>query len=189
VEVYGRFLWRRVFYHLALVQGAQGPDGVRDLDGHKDLFAELQVTPRHWLTLGVLGHRGKTQITDDTRGLAVRFTDSFQTWGAMAELNTTPLNLFGQVLYVNHDDPSDDGEHANYWGFRLEATLPLGRHHFMVGRYDQLSSHHLTEQRLQRATVHFGGMLLTNLRMGFESSVPLDKVDETSVTVRLEVSL
>ena len=43
VEVFGRLLWRRLFYHLALVQGAQGPDGVRDLDGYKDLFGELQV--------------------------------------------------------------------------------------------------------------------------------------------------
>ena len=28
VALYGRFLGRRLFYHLALVQGAQGPDGV-----------------------------------------------------------------------------------------------------------------------------------------------------------------
>jgi hypothetical protein len=189
VEIYGRLLWRRVFYHLALVQGAQGPDGVRDLDGHKDLFGELQVTPRHWLTVGVLGHRGKTQITDDTRGLAVRFTDSFFTWGGMLEVDTAPLNVFGQVLHVNHQDPSDLGEHADYWAFRLEARAPLGTRLFAIGRYDQLSSHHLTEQRLKQATVHLGGLLLTNLRLGLESTVPLDAVDETLVTLRLEVAL
>jgi hypothetical protein len=188
-EIYGRFLARRIFYHLALVQGAQGADGVRDLDGHKDLFGELQVMPWHWLTVGVLGHRGRTQITDDSRGLAVRFTDSFQTWGGMLELDTAPLNLFGQLLHVNHQDPADEGEHADYWAVRLEGRAPLSARLFLIGRYDQLTSHHLTEQRLKQATVHLGGLLLTNLRLGVESTVPLDRIAETLLTLRLEVAL
>ena len=62
----------------------------------------------------------------------MRFTDPFATVGASAELDTAPVNLFGQALYVNHDNPFGDGEHADYWAFRLEARAPLGPRFFTL---------------------------------------------------------
>jgi hypothetical protein len=188
VEVFGRLLARRLFYHLAIVQGAQAADGVRDLDGYKDLFGELQVTAHHGLTLGVLGYLGRTQILDAARGLQVRFTDPFYMLGASAELDTAPLDLFGQALYVDHDDPFGDGEHANYWAFRLEAIAPLGPRFFLVARYDHLASHHLTEQVLKHATIHLGYALLANLRLAAESAVPLDRVEASRLSLRVDVA-
>jgi hypothetical protein len=187
VALQGRLLGRRLFYNLALVQGAQGPDGVRDLDGHKDLFAQLQGTPHHRLTLGLLGYRGRTQITDQAGGVGVRFTDRFHILGADAELEAGVANLFAQGLYAQHDNPYGNDEHADHWGFRLEARAALSPRWFLVARYDQLSSHHLTP--LRRATVHLGWLVLGNLRLAAESAVDLVRVEGSTAALLLEVAL
>lgn len=188
LEVFGRFLFRRVFYRLAVVQGAQAADGISDLDAHKDLFGELQVVAHHRLTVGALGYRGRTQITDTSRGVTVRFTDPFWIAGAWAELDTVPLNLFGQALYVNHQDPFGTGEHGDSWAFRIEARAPLGPRLYVVARYDQLGSHHLDAQAFPHATLHVGYTLLTNLRLGAESQVPLDALEASTIAARLDVA-
>jgi hypothetical protein len=188
LQVFGRLLRRRVFYHLAVVQGAQAQDGIRDLDGHKDLFAEVQITAHHLLTVGALGYRGRTQILAASPSLQVRFTDPFFMVGGNAELDTGALNLFGQALYVNHDNPFGDGEHANYWAFRLEALAALGPSFFALARYDQLGSHHLEEQAFKQATIHLGHVALSNLRVAIESAVPLDDLAASTLSLRLDVA-
>ncbi len=188
-DIYGRLLGRRVFYRVALVQGAQAPDGVADLDPHKDLFGEIHLDLIPRLTFGLLGLWGRTQITDETRGVSVRFTDPFQVLGASVELATTPVNLFAQALYVNHDDPFGRGEHADYWGFRVEARAFLSPRWYLVGRYDQLASHHLEEERFRHVTVHLGWLLLSNLRIGAESAAPLDAIEESAFSLRLDLAM
>jgi hypothetical protein len=187
LEAHGRLLWRRIFYRLGLVQGAQGSDGLRDLDGHKDFFVELQGVPHHRVMVGGLAYRGRTQITDRTRGLETRFTDPFTMLAGTAELDTAPVNLFAQAVYVEHRNPEGTGEHTNYWGFRAEARAPLGARLFFVGRYDMLRSHHL--QSFDYATVHLGCLLLTNLRVALESSAPLREIEASTVSLRLEAAL
>jgi hypothetical protein len=190
VEVFGRLLWRRLFYRVALVQGAQGPDGVNDLDGFKDLFGELQATVHPRLNLGAFAFLGRTQITSETVALAVRFTDRFRTFGGQVELDTPAVNLFAQVLYADHDNPFGNGEHADYWGYRVEAQAPLGPRFFFIARYDQLGSHHLEEQQqFKRVTLHLGALLLTNLRLAVESLVPLQAIEGSTLSLRLDVAL
>jgi hypothetical protein len=187
LEAYGRLLGRRLFYRFAVLQGAPGPDGSSDLDAHKDLFGELQVTPHHLVTLGALGHRGRTQITDDSGGVAVRFTDRFHAWGGWAEVAAAPIDLFAQALRVNHADPAGGAGHTNYWAFRAEARAPLGPRVYVVARYDQLGSHHLAD--FQRATVHVGALLLSNLRLFAESQIPLERVEASAVVFALDLAL
>jgi hypothetical protein len=189
IDVYGRLLRRRLFYRLAVVQGAQGPDGLRDLDPYKDIFGELQMTATSHLILGALHHRGRTQLTDDTRGVQVRFTDRFHTTGASAELRLGLFDLFGQGLYVFHANPFGDGEHADYWAFRVEARAWLGPRFALIGRYDQLTSHHLSAQAFKHATVHLSYLLLTNLRIAAESAVPLQRIEASTLAVRVDVAL
>lgn len=189
LAIYGRVLGQRVFYHLAVLQGAVQSDGIRDADDHKDLFAELQAEPHERVRLGVFTHRGRTQITDEQRGLRVRFTDPFATVGGMAELDTAALNLFAQALWVNHDNPLGTGEHESYWGFRLEAIAPIGPRFFLLARYDQLGSHHLEEGAMKHATFHFGHLPLGNLRVAFEAAVPLADLAQASLSLAIEVAL
>lgn len=188
IDAYGRLLGHRLFYRVAVVQGAQGPDGVRDLDGHKDLFGELQVTPVAPLRLGVLGYRGRTQITDESRGLRVRFTDRFRTLGASVELTMPAVDLFAQALHVSHDDPFGAGEHADYWGYRGEVRAPLGSRVYVIGRYDQLVSHHLGAAQFKLASVHVGALVLSNLRIAVESTVALDDPRRSRASALLDLA-
>lgn len=188
LDVFGRLWGRRLFYRIAVVQGAQAPDGIRDLDPHKDVFAELHVRPHHLLTVGLLNHRGRTQLTDDARGVRVRFTDRFETRGAFAELDLAGVNLFAQALYVDHDNPFGDGTHADHWGYRGEARAWLAPTFYLVARYDQLTSHHLTDLAFKQASVHLAWMALTNLRLAAESWVPLHRIEGTTAYLLVDVA-
>jgi hypothetical protein len=90
---------------------------------------------------------------------------------------------------VNHDNAFDERFHADYWAFRLEAELILGPHAFLIARYDQLTSHHLTDQAFKTATLHLGYLLLTNLRLGLESNAPLSRLEASTLSLRMEVAL
>jgi len=188
IDLFGRLWGRRLLYRVAIVQGAEGPDGVRDLDPYKDLFAELHFRPHHLLTVGLLGYRGRTQITDDNAGVRIRFTDAFHSEGAFLELDAGPLNLFAQILHVDHQNPFGDGQHADTWGYRAEARAWLGPTCFLVGRYDQLSSHHLRAQAFKHATVHLGWLALTNLRLALESAIPLNQVEASTAFALMDIA-
>ena len=187
VDVYGRLWGRRIFYQAAVVQGAQGADGVRDLDPHKDLFGLVQLTVAQRATLGLLHYRGKTQLVSDTNGLRVRFTDTFRVTGVTGEAWAGPFTFFGQALYGFHDNPSGTDIHSEYWAYRAEIDGYLAHRWVLVARYDQITSHHELERR--QATVHVSYLLLTNLKLSFESTAPLQGAESTVLSLRLDLAL
>lgn len=163
-EVYGRLLRRKVFYELAVVQGAQGPDGLSDLDAYKDVFGQLQLSHQGF-TVGGLGYWGNTQLVDTAQGVAVRFTDRFLIAGGSLEWGVGPVTLFGTVLHGSHSNPTGHGERQDYTSARAQMDIQLARDLVATIRYDAVFAAETTGAKREFLTAHASWLATTNLRV------------------------
>ncbi len=171
-----------------MVQGAQGPDGLSDLDAYKDVFAQLQAS-HETLTLGVLGYYGQAQIVDTARATVVRFTDRFWTAGADVECAIGKATLFAYVLRTVHGDPTGQGYAIGFDGLRAQVDYQATRELLATVRYDAV---------LAPASVGIGRQLLsgfasynvlTNLRLSAELVGVLDRPGESHLRVGLDLAI
>ena len=172
-----------------MVQGAEGPDGVRDLDGYKDVFGQIQLTLAERQMVGLLGYVGRTQILSEQGGLAVRFTDPFTVVGAVTELTAGPFALFGQALYGRHGNPRGTQDRAEYWAFRGELDAFLARRWMLIWRYDQIVSRQETALDARYATANVTYLVLPNVKVAFESTAPLDALELSVLSLRLDLAI
>lgn len=189
VDVYGRVFDRHLFYELAVVQGAQGPDGLTDLDSNKDLFGQLQFWFHDENMLGVLGYYGRTQITDDSSQVQVRFTDPMWIVGADAELHFGPLGLFGYALYGRHQNPYGIGVAASYLGMRGDVTYAISPRWLTRLRYDGVLSRDDAALERQSASAHLTYLVLTNFRASAEFVADLKTFNRSTGYLVLDLAL
>lgn len=189
LQVYGRLLGRQAFYDVAVVQGAKGPDGISDLDDHKDVFAQLQWTFREQDVVGLLGYYGRTQLTDTAREVSVRFTDPFYILGADVEVHQGPVRFFGYGLYGRHQNPLGSDEPASYVGARGDLTVSLTRELLARLRYDGVFSRDLPDLEQHVLSAHATYLLLTNLKASLELAADLKAFNRSTAYVLLDVAL
>ncbi len=189
IEVFGRAWKRRLFYLLALVDGALDQDGLRDLDDNKDLFAQLELSPVVGQRVAAFGYLGRTQLLDQSNGVALRFSDRFWNLGGAAEMTAHGVNLFAQVAYASHDNPDGSGAPASYLATRAELQVGLASRWLGLMRYDRvdLSPNATLDQEV--LTVQLSYLLLTNFRLSFESQAPLHAIDRSVISLRLDLAL
>jgi hypothetical protein len=188
-DAYGRLFARQLFYEAAVVQGAQAADGISDLDGHKDVFGQLQWTFLDRHTLGVLGYRGKTQITDRSRETVVRFTDPFWVAGVDGEGRAGPLGLFGYALYGRHENPQGLRTVIDYSSYRVEATAPVAPDAVMIVRYDRVRAPDDFSLERESLTTHATYNLLANFKIAVEYEAAIGDFDLSTVSFRLDLAL
>lgn len=188
-DLYGRLAGRKLFYEVAVVQGAQGTDGVNDLDSNKDVFAQLQYLPRPQHVLGVLGYYGRTQITSKALSVDLRFTDPFYVAGADVELNFGPLTLFAYGLYGHHDNARGDGKAASYVGMRGELRARLRHDLLLQARYDGVESHDDASLVKRVASANLSWMFLTNFKVALEFGANLASFKNSTGFVVLDVAM
>jgi hypothetical protein len=189
-DLYGRVdPGRRLFYQLAVVQGAQTPGGATDLDSNKDFFGMLQLTPAKRLTVGAFGYLGRTQITDRSRETVVRFTDEFWIAGGSAEGRWGPLTFFGYGLKGEHQNATGLGDETSYWAVRGESTLPVSRLIAMTIRYDRVDSESLSSLEQEILTTHFSLTPLENLHLGLEWNSTWHDFEQSTMSLRLDLAL
>ena len=188
IDAWGRLFRRHLFWHLAVVQGAQGLDGLKDLDGWKDLFGELQLTLRDEQTLGLLGYYGRTQITDSSRATTVRFTDPLFVVGGHLNLRYWRLGLFAQFLYHRHDNPAGDEVRKELFAFRADLWAEISSKLFAQVRFDELASRDptLAARLLGVQLTHLG---LLNFKQSVELIVDLRDVKRSSLFLLWDVAL
>lgn len=188
-DLYGRVLRRRLFYEAAIVQGAQGDDGVADLDSNKDLFGQAQLFFGDEQMIGGLVYRGRTQILDDARSVAVRFTDPFWIVGPTAELHRGPLTVFGYALYNRHDNPTGFDEQIGFMGYRAQLEAAFTRNVLAAFRYDRVESEDDFRLEREALTTHITYLRLMNMKMSAEYNADLMDFDESTVSLRLDLAL
>lgn len=189
LDIFGRFFGRRLFYELAIVQGAKGPDGLSDLDSNKDVFGQLSFTIHDQNILGVLGYYGRTQITDEARSVQVRFTDPFFIVGGEAEFRVGPARFFGYGLYGRHQNPTGNGAHVSYVGARGDVTVSITRELFARLRYDSVTSHddHSLERRVLSTQASY--LLLTNFKISAEFGADMGSFDRSTMYLSFDIAL
>ncbi len=189
LSLYGRTFNRRLFYNAALVQGAQGDDALDDLDSHKDLFGQIQLTLIERHTAGLFAYRGRTQITDQARAVVVRFTDPFFVVGSDAEVNLGPMTLYGCGVFGRHDNPTGLGEGVDYWALRAEADLSLTRETLAVIRYDRVISSDDETLETEFLTTHATYLLMTNMKLSAEYIADVADFEQSTVYFMLDLAL
>lgn len=189
IELYGRFFKRRLFYQLAVIQGAQGLNGISDLDSGKDFFGQLQLHLRELYSVGVLGYYGRTQITNTAALVTQRFTDPFFIVGGDVELRFGPVFFFGYALYGRHENPTGASAPISYVGARGDLRWAIRRDLLAGVRYDGIFSHddHALERQVATANLTF--LFLTNLKLFAEFQAELSNFHNSTAYFALDVAL
>lgn len=188
-DLYGRVLRRRLFYEAAVVQGAQGDDGIDDLDSNKDLFGQAQIFFGDEQMIGGLAYRGRTQILDNSNSVEVRFTDPFWIVGPTAELHRGPLTFFGYALYNMHENPTGFDEQIDFMGYRAQIDAAFTRSVLAIFRYDRVESEDDFRLEREALTTHFTYLRLLNLKMSAEYTADLMEFDLSTVSLRLDLAI
>ena len=189
VEIFGRVANRRLFYLLAVVDGALDQDGLRDLDDNKDVFAQLELAPTVGQRVAAFAYLGRTQILDEANGVTLRFTDRFWNLGAAADLTAHRATLFAQVVYARHDNPDGTDGAVSHLATRAEIDVKLASRWLGLVRYDRVDLAKDATLDQEILTVHLSYLLLTNFRLSFESQAPLDDIDRSVISLRLDLAL
>ena len=188
-DLYGRVLRRQLFYEAAIVQGAQGDDGIDDLDSNKDLFAQAQYFFGDEQMIGGLAYRGRTQILDTSQSTEVRFTDPFWIVGPTAEMHRGPLTFFGYALYNVHDNPTGFDEEIGFMGYRAQVDAAFTRNVLAILRYDRVESEDDFTLEREVLTTHLTYLRLMNLKMSAEYNADLMDFDLSTVSLRLDLAI
>lgn len=188
LEAYGRLFSRHLFWELAVVQGATLPGSWADLDGFKDVFAQLQLEGELG-GLGAFGYLGRTQVLDTARATAVRFTDPFWVAGAQGQLRLGSVTAFAWLLAGNHQNPDGWGTRTDYLGARVQLDALLRRDLVATVRGDAvLSSLDATlERRYLTGALSF--LALGNLKVSAEAVATLHAVKNSTVYLRVDLAL
>lgn len=186
IDAYGR--WRRLFFEVALLQGALAGDGLSDRDSYKDLFGQLQLSFQP-LTFGALGYLGRAQLLDTAHATAVRFTDRFWRAGAHAELDAGPVTLFALLVRGRHEDPLGTGRGAGYWGVRLELDAHLNRELLAIIRYDAVSSPDAPALERSQVTTHLTFLALTHFKVSAEYLSMLHDLNQSMFRFVIDLAL
>ena len=107
----------------------------------------------------------------------------------MTELTAGPFTLFAQVLYGFHDNPRRNAGSRRLLGVaRRDRRLPGAA---LGGdlRYDQIVSRHETALDARYATVHVTYLVRPNVKVSFESTAPLDALELTVLSLRLDLAI
>lgn len=188
VQAFGRVSSQRLFWNAAVIQGAQAPGSLADLDRFKDLFGQLQWTG-DFGHVGALGYWGNTQVVDLARGTAVRFTDRFWRAGLDAELDLGTVSLFGQAIYGRHSNPTGQRSAVDYLGLRAELLASLREDLYALIRIDAVGSDTDASLDKQYLTTHLGWLALTNLRVWVDYVAPLHALNQSAIHLRMDVAL
>lgn len=172
-EIYGRLFKEHLFYQFDVVQGAQGLDGLSDLDSRKDLFGQLQLHFLDRQVLGALAYWGSTQVTDPAHYVAVRFTDPLLIVGGDAEFHLGRLSFYGHGLYGRHENPTGVNHVVTYEGVRAEITASLTRNLLAIVRFDGVFSHDDPTLERRFLSAHATYLVLTNLKVSAEFDADL----------------